>query len=297
MISGAFLLHNDKNQHAIQFYKKTSYKIFLPLIPVMLMLFIIREVQLTAAGHISLAPVKGILMGNFYNLWFMYMLFGLYLLVPFIIRIKNMIGGVYYKVVSYILLLWAVISAATSSTRVPYSIGLVFQYLSYMMVGNVLYEEKLNGKLIKTALHAIIFICMVLISFAVRFIGFNDYTLDAYRSFFSPTIVIASIAIFHIFLQMDIKVDCSRLSFYTFYIYLFHTVILRSLLSIPMVVEGNELGNITIVALLTFFIALGIAWIYHKVWGIITKTLWLKEKWDKMMIWKIIDSVKIFSQI
>lgn len=73
----------------------------------------------------------------------------------------------------------------------------------------------------------IISIVCIIITYLWRVSGHNYYIADAYVNFFSPTIVVYSVCIFILFGMMGIKKDFSKLSAYTFEIYLFHTLVLK----------------------------------------------------------------------
>ena len=88
MLSGAFLLSSPKNKDYKTFYKKTFSKIFLPFIVISILLFLFSEGS-RIISHASLwPPLEKILIGVYYNLWFMFMLFGLYIFVPYIWMVK-----------------------------------------------------------------------------------------------------------------------------------------------------------------------------------------------------------------
>ena len=84
MISGALLLEKDEN--TLFFFKKTFRKIYIPAIIVGMGYFV---VALVSSGYDWVFTIKKALSGNFYNLWYLYMLAGLYLITPLISIIKN----------------------------------------------------------------------------------------------------------------------------------------------------------------------------------------------------------------
>ena len=87
MLSGAFILSNEKNADYKHFYAKSFYKIGIPLIVFSFLMLIISEVSAVLKGTGYIEPVLSLLKGNFNNYWFMFMLAGLYFLVPIIICI------------------------------------------------------------------------------------------------------------------------------------------------------------------------------------------------------------------
>jgi surface polysaccharide O-acyltransferase-like enzyme len=82
MISGALLLGNERQESAVEFYKRRLYRAGIPLVFWTVVYLAVRQVvdgeHLTAG-----AVVKLILTGDpYYHLWFLYMIAGLYLVTP-----------------------------------------------------------------------------------------------------------------------------------------------------------------------------------------------------------------------
>lgn len=100
--------------------------------------------------------------------------------------------------------------------------------------------------------------------FVMRFNGFSMF--DAYTSFFSPTIMMASLCIFAGVSRIEIKRDFSKISSYMFSVYLFHTIVMGELYF-----TMNEVFDIVMITLLTFAGALVCAVIYDGVWGVIRR--------------------------
>ena len=274
MMSGAFNIHNN-NKNAGQFYRKVVYKIGVPFIIVLVVLFTANEgVQLWRGTGRWGIPIKSVLTGEFYNLWYMYMLFGLYLLCPFIIIIKEHISAKCYKTMAVIMMLWACISQATSSQSLAYSIGVVFAFVAYYMMGNVIYEDYLSKGVysqVKIICLTILALLMFAVSFAARYYGYDKYVSGAYTSFFSPTIIIASMCIFEIFLCLPINVR-PRLAKWTYYIYLIHTVVYTLIFKfVDRKRNIDELLLIVLVTVLTVIISTLFAVVFDRALSMIEK--------------------------
>lgn len=139
MISGGFNLKNSKNGNLGEFYKKTIWKIFFPAAGAMILFLIIDGIRtIIGKNNILLGSIKGIITGGFYNLWFLYMLAGLYILTPFVIKLKEVIAGTTYKNIAVLLMFWAVVSQAVSSQKLAYAIGVVVSFLGYYLLGDVI---------------------------------------------------------------------------------------------------------------------------------------------------------------
>lgn len=96
MISGAFILNNKENANFKKFYKKSFYKLGVPLIIFTVAELTILSIYLIITHGNLLEPLTRLVTGNVNPYWFMFMLTGLYFLAPFIIRIKEMISNKCY---------------------------------------------------------------------------------------------------------------------------------------------------------------------------------------------------------
>ena len=141
MLSGAFILSNERNADYKHFYAKSFYKIGIPLIIFSFLMLIISEVSAIMKGTGYIEPVLSLLKGDFNNYWFMFMLVGLYFLVPIVIRIKKSISNRSYIIGSFIWLFVAMISQLTSTYSVSWAFGIIFSFVGYFLVGNVIYEN------------------------------------------------------------------------------------------------------------------------------------------------------------
>lgn len=211
------------------------------------------------------------------------MLSGLYFLVPIIIRIKNTISKKCYTIGSFVWLLVAMISQLTSTYSVAWSFGIIFSFVGYFLVGNVIYENmsriKFKG----------LYFIFAIVSYALLFLyrgitGFSRFSIDAYSNWFSPLIIIASICVFIAFGGIKIKTNLGKLSGYTYVIYLLHTKVYIVLLKlfekfIPSV-TGNYIVYIAIVTILAFIISCVGAMVYDFLWSLLEKKFKLKEKYN-----------------
>lgn len=82
MISGALLLGNERQESALDFYKKRFYRVGIPLVFWTAVYLVVRQVL--DGEHLTAGSVaKLILTGDpYYHLWFLYMIAGLYLVTP-----------------------------------------------------------------------------------------------------------------------------------------------------------------------------------------------------------------------
>lgn len=256
LLSGAFLLSNQKNESFSNFYKKTCYKIVLPTFIASLIYMYYNDAlnylqacflhtELTEPIHLNpLYVLKG---PCFYHLWYMYMLIGLYLMVPILIRLKRRVG----------------------MKR--------FTYLGYFILGDVLhrYYHKQPKK-------ASPFLIIAIISYLLNTLGTEIIVRNGYFTTpnkklllygnLSPLIIVSALTLFIYFLNRPSR-DSQLLVFttHTFNIYLVHAGILMPIdqcinkilkLSIPVIIY---IPLITcIVFMLSYGMSIIINWITQK---------------------------------
>ncbi len=203
MISGYFNLKNPQNGNPMQFYKKSIHKIGFPVLFVIVLFAIGDLFDVQQRGTTIIPALQSIFNGTYYNLWFIYMLFGCYFLTPVIMAFRNTVSFRFYKGFTLLCLLWACFSQTTSIQTYSYSIGVVGAFLTYYMYGDVLrisQEKRLKSKMTMPMYGLMATICVGL-TFYGRWKG-NTYYLSApFTNFFSPTIMIYSICIMKIFLK------------------------------------------------------------------------------------------------
>lgn len=203
MLSGALLLNNKKNMNYSYFYRKSFYKIGIPLCVFTLFSFLF-SVCTALVNKKSLIDVfKAYLSGDFNNYWFMFMLIGLYFLVPVIIRIKETVKFRTYCVFAVCWMVLACISQATSVYSVSYSLGIIFSFVSYFVIGDIICEMQKKIK------HPYICIVISLLLFVAEFVIRNCFNISlylssAYSSWFSPIVVLASLFLFMGFSYINI---------------------------------------------------------------------------------------------
>lgn len=283
MISGAFILSNNNNSNFRYFYCKSIYKLGFPLIIFTLIEMSILFVYLFFTNGDLFEPIKRLLCGNVNAYWFMFMLAGLYFLAPIIIRVKKMISKKSYCIGSIFWMIFACISQGTSTYNVSYSFGVVFSFLGYFLLGNVIYENIRNLRFKVSILFIISSIFIFIFVFLLRvYTGFWMYTVDPYINWFSPLIILASVLLFIGFDNIKIIINLSKISSKTYFIYLFHTRVYLILIGIfemlfPQLTINPEL-YITIISLLTFFVSFLLSIVYLKIWSILERKFKWKEK-------------------
>ena len=274
MLSGAFILYNKKNMDYCFFYKKTIKKIFLPTILFSFIYFlfgIFLDYGFSNIFSHIIDLICGIPTGFF---WYLWMIMGLYLMVPFIIRLINCVGEktLIRFVLFYFLL--AIPVGMTTKYKVYYAIGQSFNYLGYFILGYILRKNSINKKNnIKGLSFIMIGLVIATLNAVIRYKIYINYHVSEEQlaggfinlsSNFNPLNVIYSLLVFVGFSYIDTKKDYSKISNLTFYIFLFHFMFLTLLEKLILKYEliQNNLAIFCVEIILTFLLSTLISYIY-----------------------------------
>jgi len=237
MLSGAFILTDQRNIDYKYFYKKSFKNIGVQTIIFSLLYFAYSIFRVIVAVILKVRdvedmwlPVKQLLAGKpFYHMWYLYMLIGIYLLAPFVIRFKDCIGEENFSKVVWIFWIVSCISGWTSTHEINWDIGLSACYLGYFMLGfEIRKNRSLHMSNIKGGLLVIlgilteVFLAILCYRAALDPDGVDLLHKIASAGPFAPLVMAASVLIFAGFSMMDIRKDFGKLSSYTFLIYLAH---------------------------------------------------------------------------
>lgn len=204
MISGALLLAKERGY--ADFYKKRASKILLPL--VFWTLFYTLWSVCISRGQLSWQAALGqMLSGNaYYHLWFVYMIFGLYLISPFLQKMLKNFSGSDYK---WLLSLWVLFGIAipifpkiveylfAQKTFISYGLPSILGFAGYYVLGHYLsgWTDK-----IKARIWLILYVAAAFITAAGTYLLTRRLGLDEYLyGFFAPNVFVETIAIYFIF--------------------------------------------------------------------------------------------------
>ena len=271
MISGAFSLSNQKNQDFSYFYRKTINNIVLPFLGALSILFLLSLIKAIVTGASIIDLLVAVFIGDFSNLWFMFMICGLYFFTPIIMLVKEKISYKAFSIVSFIWLAFAVYFQAFSEYLISYSFGIVFAYMGYYLVGNVIFENK-NIRIMPELCLFLSLILFITIYYIRNIYSITRFSLGPYISFFSPLTTIASVLMFLGFSGLSINISFGCFPQQTFYIYLFHTFIFGIIFSIIRdKIIINEIITIVIVSFMTFGVSWFSAIFYSRLWKLLSE--------------------------
>lgn len=236
IISGYFVLNNSRNTDIKKFYAKSFLNIVVPVIAysVFYFLFSLYKVKALHEGSIK-EIVYSLVMGKpYYHLWYMYMLIGLYLLVPFVIKAFD---GYEDKVIlyasSYFLMMAVVSSVWYYVFEVKKFWPLDFiTYLGYFIFGMYLARKpKPARRYLSLSVYVFSSMCILILSSKTYNLSANHSYFFSYVSIFT---IISAIGFFNFFRSLDINFSSalSFLSKHSFRVYLIHAFFLDVLLSV-----------------------------------------------------------------
>lgn len=294
MLSGAFLLGNDKNSNYKFFYKKCMKNVGIHTLLFSVLYFLFSE-SISCAKIVLrgdeltelLLPINDLVKGEpYYHMWYLYMILGIYLLIPMIIDFKKRVGEETFKKISLFLLPVATISGWTSEFVLHWSMAKVICYVGYLLIGyqiKILCEHNTNNKrgMMLILLGLIIECILTYIQYKCVLVGFVEengkYSIVGN---FNPLVVIASILIFVGFSHIKIHYDLDKVSSCTFYIYLFHAGVWSILAKIikESGIERDARIIIPVSLLVVWGISHLLAIVYKRLWKKIEKRYSVSEK-------------------
>lgn len=241
MLSGAFILTNEKNMDYKYFYRKIFVNIGIPTLLFSLLYFLYLMGRAVLGVVIKgneitylLQPITEWCKGRpFYHMWYLYMMVWVYLLVPIILLFKRQVGEKVFGRAAWIFLICASLGGWTSTNMLEWDIGFSFRFVSYFMVG---YEIRRIAAAKKSNKKGLVLIAagVTVELFPIFLIRYRQVmqgiTENQILRPLNPLVVLASILIFAGFSYLNRKRSFARLSGLTFYIYLIHAGLLNAVM-------------------------------------------------------------------
>lgn len=249
LLSGAFVFAADSTKDRKSFYKKTFRRLVIPTI-VFSLIFLLERVVIgvTTAGvpitvglvwnelsHLIPDTLRGEAMSH---LWYMFVLIALYLMAPFIIRIKDFYGEKGFKKVSIVLLIWGIVGNliyvsvnsdnANFGIRAYWTLDNVINYLGLFMFGYTLHEWAKGIK--EKAGRAAKVVGFIAIAVALAFIKFIltinvQITIVQDFSALNPFFVVAACSLVVASTLIRGRIHFNRLASATYWVYLVHPLV------------------------------------------------------------------------
>lgn len=233
MLSGAFILDDEKNANYRRFYTRSFLKLGVPTILFSVLYFLYQLTFCFVGNYVSLRNAVNLVWTSLaglpmYHMWYMYMLTGVYALAPIVFLFKNSVSeNTFYKAAFVFLALASASNWTTGSTLLAWDIGQSFEYLAYFMAGYSI--KKLGGQKHNVQAAALI-VSGLLVELWIAYLRYpetmtglvvSDFRHD-YVTAMSPYMILASVLIFWGFTKLDVKGPPAWTWSLSFYIYLIH---------------------------------------------------------------------------
>lgn len=283
MLTGAFVLADNRTCNYKEFYQRKLLKIGIPAF-IFSVLYVFYRICFCFVGA-GIADIKTLLIdivrgSPFYHMWYLFMLIGLYLLAPIVVRFKDSISYEMFRKVAFAFLILASFSRwTTENILLNWDIGQSFEYLGYFMVGYVLRRDlrKKNSKgFLLITLGVIIETATAFVEYYFQIVnGIDEFKLE-YQivSPYCPLIVIASVLIFAGFSMLTIRCNgwMKKLSGMSLIIYLFHAgvwdfgcTLIYSIKGSDYIMSLNNIYWIPIFVVIVFLISVLLTIMYEKI--------------------------------
>lgn len=287
MITGALLLNP---QHAVSRKKIFTKYIKKVLIALILFVFIYRIFDMiispegiTAQGF-ALAITQFLTGSSWSPLWYLYMLIGLYLLLPIYRKIVFSSKEDDIKYLLFVGLLFMSILPLTqlAGIKLNFTIHIASVYPVYLFIGYALSKRIIDIDNKKAVALLLCSLLLIILTSYIRFI-YNYQQLDLLLSYSSPLNVLLSTAIFQLFVnakQIQSKLIHKillSLDQCSFSIYLVHIIFVKLLLRVFMInpYKYGMLGLLLLVIVILIF-SWFISYIYWKIFTLLKKASTIK---------------------
>ncbi|QUY50279.1 acyltransferase family protein [Serratia plymuthica] len=255
MISGYFVLNNSRNTDVKAFYTKTFLNIVVPVLAysvfyVAFSFFKVKTLHEGSAKDILYSLAMG---RPYYHLWYMYMLVGLYLLVPFVIKAFD---GYENKVILYVSGYFLAMAAVSSVWYYVFEVKKFWPldfvtYLGYFFLGMYLARKpEPTGRYFNLVVYILTSACILILSSKTYHQSTNSSYFFSYVSILA---IISAVSFFNFIrsLKVNASLVLSFLSKHSFRVYLIHALFLEIVFSI--------FGDETWIHSIPLFFILGIA--------------------------------------
>lgn len=270
LISGMFLL--GRNESFLQSYKKRASRIAVPLIVWSLIYLTYQAlVNFIITGSFDVIDlVNSLALGvPFYHMWYLYMIIGLYLLIPVLNNfiLPELSRGSLWSL-AYVFLAFGILNVGYNFILGNKPIFLLWfiDYLGYFLLGYLI-----KGSALKIPLK-ILWGTYIISSLSIALLSY--ITAKNFHSFYfyeylTPFVIISSLSIYKLFHQITIKNNIlSKIDHLTLGVYLIHAGVLDalglSLKAMDIHVFDKPIIGIPIKFSITLLISLLIAHTFYK---------------------------------
>lgn len=273
LISGAFLVGRIEGFEIS--YRKRASRILIPLIAWTVIYLLGLFLNSCSVGECigAKAIVKRVIGGRpYYHLWYLYMLIGLYGILPLLNRAIKGFSRRSLWVLASAMMMFGVINSIYEQFLGGRTLFLLWfvNYLGYFLLGFLL--KGTRERITSTKLLGLYVLCCSIITF-LNYLTIDSFGNRYFQEYLSPFVIIASLALYRFFHQVSIpKKFFSRISYLTLGIYLIHAGVLDIVLYLLSEVSSSFLthaapgtlivsGIVLLVSLVATYIMSKVKWL------------------------------------
>ena len=273
MLTGGFLLNKATKINLKQFYIKALKKLMIPT-AIFIIIYWIHDYKKISVTYILSGLSKGFL--GMYAHWYMFMLIGIYAVIPFILIIKFSIDSDTYEKLVLIYFIWCMLSRQLDDSKAAWTVGNSMTFLGYVMMGDLIKNKitVINNK--KGLLMCLLGIALLAIDYFILFVRVQhgDIYYNKWLSLYAaPLVILGSILVFSGGGMLELQRDFSFLSKQSFIVYLCHKLVIDRVSPfwgyIEMKFKYNFKIIIPIETVLVFLISLAVAIMFNWIIGVI----------------------------
>ncbi len=273
MLTGAFTLRNRENREWNKYYIKIFKRIGAHAVIFSILYLLYDEVfavetlmKHRGAPAVLLNPFRKLVSGEpFYHMWYLFMMVGIYVLIPFLIRLKELLGERRFSVVSWIYFLVSVPSGLHDDNDLHWSVTKTAAYLGYVLIGYQI-QKAAKPNAAKSA---------YMISASVLLLLFYSWLAYEYALIgemmknitFIPTVVLASVCAFCGFASLPIRrAPFKLICRCSFLIYLIHAGVWDLIYRLIKPYEYHPMYMIPLFSIAVLTVSVLLSILYSKIW-------------------------------
>lgn len=259
MVSGGFALSNKKNVDIKYFYKKAFIRTIIPTI---------------IWSIVYMIYIKDIRVIPFYHLWYLYMMIGMNLITPYLVRLITKISNKAVFILGILLLIFGMFISISGDLH--WTIRFI-QYVGYYILGYAI--KNIDFRKINIKIYIIIYIINSISIFFVTevIVKMNIFTNNKlyFYGYLTPFVIIGSIALYCAFLSKEVSINVNRLIKNSFNIYVIHAGVLDFLnkLLYSKDVNINSIMYIPLMVIIVFLVSYISSLIIIKISNIVNHSL------------------------
>lgn len=201
-----------------------------------------------------------------YHLWFVYMIIGIYILLPLFQALFELVRN-RIDLQVYLFIIWFLVTCAPTYWQIPLLTLLqqtsLFGYGGYFIIGGVIASS--NRDQVATLAWVFIYVTGVALTFLLTlyYSAQANSAVETAYTYFSPNVAVTAIAAFKLIRRVRISEPCAKylqkIGDKSFLVYFMHVVFIKPVSVAILSVKLPMILSIILIAFFTFLISLVIA--------------------------------------